>query len=74
MSAEANGTNLWSVDPASGLGTRIGTTGVMAGGGTGTLSASQDSTKLYWEVQTNCTGYALQHQHVHRSGYPYWFG
>ena len=55
MSAEANGTNLWSVDPASGFPTRIGTTGVMAGGGTGTLSASQDSTKLYWEVQTDCT-------------------
>jgi hypothetical protein len=55
MSAEANGTNLWSVDPASGFPTRIGSTGVMAGGGTGTLSASQDSTQLYWEVQSGCT-------------------
>jgi len=46
---------LYSVDPATGHPTRIGDTGVIAGGGTGTLSASVDSSQLYWEVQINCT-------------------
>ncbi len=46
---------LYSVDPATGDPTMIGSTGVVAGGGTGSLSASNDSGKLYWEVQINCT-------------------
>jgi len=46
---------LYSVDPATGDPAMIGVTGVIAGGGVGTLSASVDSSKLYWEVQINCT-------------------
>ncbi len=39
----------------TGTGTLIGSTGAIAGGGTGFLSASNDSNKLYWEVQDGCT-------------------
>ena len=46
---------LWSINPATGVPTQIGSTGVVAGGGTGYLSASNDSTQLYWEVQNGCT-------------------
>ena len=46
---------LWSVNPATGVPTQIGSTGVVAGGGTAYLSASNDSNKLYWEFQNNCT-------------------
>jgi hypothetical protein len=46
---------LYSVNTTTGAPTLIGSTGVIAGGGTGFLSASNDSSKLYWEVQTNCT-------------------
>jgi hypothetical protein len=42
---------LWSINPATGVPTQIGSTGVIAGGGTGYLSASNDSSKLYWEGQ-----------------------
>jgi hypothetical protein len=42
---------LWSVNPATGVPTLIGSTGVVAGGGSAFLSASNDSSKLYWEVQ-----------------------
>jgi hypothetical protein len=45
--------NLYSVNPSTGAPTLIGSTGVITGGGTGFLSASNDSSKLYWEVQTN---------------------
>jgi len=56
IGAAAGGVNiLYSVDPVSGHPTMIGATGVIAGGGVGTLSASVDSNKLYWEVQVNCT-------------------
>ena len=52
VGAGAGGLNaLYSVDPATGLVALIGSTGVTAGGGTGFLSASNDSSKLYWEVQ-----------------------
>ena len=46
---------LWSVNPATGVPTLIGSTGVVAGGGTGFLSASNDSSKLYWEIQNGYT-------------------
>ncbi len=46
---------LYSVNAATGDPTMIGSTGVVAGGGTGNLSASDDSNKLYWEVRLNCT-------------------
>ena len=46
---------LYSVDPATGDPVMIGSTGVIAGGGTGYLSASDDASQLYWEVQINCT-------------------
>jgi hypothetical protein len=46
---------LYSVNPSSGAVTLIGSTGINAGGGTGFLSASSDSSQLYWEVQTNYT-------------------
>jgi hypothetical protein len=45
--------NLYSVNPSTGAPTLIGATGVITGVGTGFLSASNDSSKLYWEVQTN---------------------
>lgn len=45
--------SLYSVNPATGTVTTIGSTGVTAGGGTGYLSSSTDSSLLYWEVQTN---------------------
>lgn len=52
VGAGAGGLNaLYSIDPATGLETLIGSTGITAGGGTGFLSASNDSSKLYWEVQ-----------------------
>jgi uncharacterized protein (TIGR03437 family) len=47
--------SLWSVSPATGTPALIGSTGITTGGGSGFLSASSDSTELYWEVQTNCT-------------------
>jgi uncharacterized protein (TIGR03437 family) len=47
--------SLYSVNPVTGTGTLIGSTAVTAGGGTGFLSASTDSDKLYWEVQNGCT-------------------
>jgi hypothetical protein len=54
IGAGAGGLNgLYSIDPTTGLETLIGSTGITAGGGTGFLSASNDSTKLFWEVQTN---------------------
>jgi len=54
VGAGAGGLNaLYSIDPATGLETLIGSTGITAGGGTGFLSASNDSSKLYWEIQTN---------------------
>jgi hypothetical protein len=54
IGAGAGGLNgLYSVDPTTGLVNLIGSTGITAGGGTGFLSASNDSSKLYWEVQTN---------------------
>ena len=53
--AAGNNNILYSVDPATGDPTMIGTTGVIAAGGTGNLSASVDSNKLYWEVRLNCT-------------------
>jgi len=46
---------LWSVNPATGVPTQVGSTGVVAGGGSGFLSASNDSSKLYWEVQNGYT-------------------
>ena len=46
---------LCSVNPATGVPTLIGSTGVIAGGGTGFLSASNDSSKLYWEIQNGYT-------------------
>jgi hypothetical protein len=46
---------LWSVNPATGVPTLIGSTGVVAGGGTGYLSASNDSSQLYWETQNGYT-------------------
>jgi hypothetical protein len=46
--------SLYSVNTTTGTPTLIGSTGVFAGGGTGFLSTSNDSNKLYWEVQTNC--------------------
>ena len=56
MGAAFGGINyLYSVNPTTGAPTLIGSTGVTTGGGTGFLSASNDSSKLYWEVQTNCT-------------------
>ncbi len=56
MGAAFGGINyLYSVNPTTGAPTLIGSTGVVTGGGTGFLSASNDSSKLYWEVQTNCT-------------------
>src|SRR5579863_7758572 len=56
MGAAFGGVNyLYSVDPTTGAPTLIGSTGVTATGGTGFLSASNDSSNLYWEVQTNCT-------------------
>jgi hypothetical protein len=42
---------LWSINPATGVPTVIGSTSVVAGGGSAFLSASNDSSKLYWEVQ-----------------------
>jgi hypothetical protein len=54
VGAGAGGLNaLYSVDPTSGIPTLVGSTGITTGGGTGFLSASNDSSKLYWEVQTN---------------------
>jgi hypothetical protein len=54
IGAGAGGLNaLYSIDPTTGLETLIGSTGITTGGGTGFLSASNDSNKLYWEVQTN---------------------
>ena len=54
IGAGAGGINaLYSINPATGLETLIGSTGITAGGGTGFLSASNDSSQLYWEVQTN---------------------
>ena len=51
-SAVPGGVNyLWSVNPATGVPTQIGSTGVVAGGGSSSLSASNDSNQLYWEVQ-----------------------
>jgi hypothetical protein len=47
--------NLYSVNPTTGAPTLIGSTGIIAGGGTSYLSASNDSKKLYWEFQNNCT-------------------
>lgn len=47
--------SLYPVNPTTGAPTLIGSTGITTGGGTGFLSASSDSTELYWEVQTNCT-------------------
>jgi hypothetical protein len=44
---------LYSVDPTTGLVTLMGSTGIITQGGTGFLSASNDSSKLYWAVQTN---------------------
>jgi hypothetical protein len=44
---------LYSVNTSTGDVTLIGSTGVITQGGTGFLSASNDSSKLYWEVQTN---------------------
>ena len=54
MGAGSGVNSLYSVT-ATGTPTLIGPTGVFAGGGTGFLSTSNDSKKLYWEVQTNCT-------------------
>ena len=45
---------LYAVNTTTGAPTLIGPTGVSAVGGTGFLSASNDSSTLYWEVQTNC--------------------
>jgi len=45
--------SLYSVDPTTGAPTLIGSTGIITQGGTGFLSASNDSSKLYWAVQTN---------------------
>jgi len=54
VGAGAGGLNaLYSVDPTTGLVALLGSTGITTGGGTGFLSASNDSSKLYWEVQTN---------------------
>jgi len=54
IGAGAGGINaLYSINPGTGLETLIGSTGITAGGGTGFLSASNDSSQLYWEVQTN---------------------
>ena len=56
MGAAFGGLNyLYSVNPATGAPTQIGSTGVIAGGGSGFLSASNDSSKLYWEVQNGYT-------------------
>ena len=56
IGAAAGGVNsLYSVNPTSGAVTLIGSTGVNAGGGTGYLSASSDSSQLYWEVQNGFT-------------------
>ncbi len=56
IGAGAGGVNyLYSVNTTTGTPTPIGSTGIIAGGGTGFLSTSNDSSKLYWEVQTNCT-------------------
>jgi len=43
--------SFYSIDPTTGAPTLIGSTGIIAGGGRGFLSASNDSSKLYWEVQ-----------------------
>jgi hypothetical protein len=56
IGAGAGGLNaLYSINLMTGNPTLIGSTGITAGGGTGFLSASVDSSQLYWEVQTNCT-------------------
>jgi len=56
MGAAFGGINyLYSVNPTTGAPTQIGSTGITTGGGTGFLSASDDSTKLYWEVQNGYT-------------------
>jgi hypothetical protein len=56
MGAALGGTNyLYSVNPDTGAPTQIGSTGVIAAGGTGYLSASNDSNKLFWEFQNTCT-------------------
>ena len=56
MGAAVGGMNyLYSVNPDTGAPTQIGSTGVVAGGGNGYLSASNDSNQLFWEFQNNCT-------------------
>ena len=40
-----NPANLYSIDPITGKGTLIGSTGILAGGGTGALSVSNDSVR-----------------------------
>ena len=56
VGAGAGGVNfLYSINPTTGAPTTIGSTGVTAEAVPGFLSASVDSSSLYWEVQTNCT-------------------
>jgi len=55
IGAAAGGRNsLYSIDPSTGAPTLIGPTGITAGGGTGYLSASNDSNQLFWEIEANC--------------------
>jgi hypothetical protein len=53
--------SLYSIDTTTGAPTLIGSTGINTGGGNGYLSASNDSSNLYWEVQNgfNDTLYSL---------------
>ncbi len=51
--------SLYSVNPATGAATVIGSTGITSGGGTGFLSTSNDSSTLYWAVSNVAGGTSL---------------